>query len=301
MKFDTPATTNPIDQTQGRSAIPTIASMDRLKTTGTGAPTPTNAPGRAAARSGLRLRPRRGHRQGADRLDRPDRGEALATPGVLAVVTHEERRIAWARASSTPFNASSPVPRWSNYRSGRRGGGRHDLRGRRAPPPKLDPRRRISVEEKGSFRPRPRKSGIAPPKVGNSGEGAVRRPSRRPRSATSTTAFAAAPFRLDEHLYDARPQPHAMMEPHATHRVVATATSLTVCRTSIQHDRTGRLRDLAADPAGSPRRTSTSSRPFIGGGFGGKGTGSAIRPRHGGTRRPGGPVVPVKLALARAP
>jgi xanthine dehydrogenase YagR molybdenum-binding subunit len=83
MKFDTPATTNPIDQL--KVVGQPIDRIDGpLKTTGTA---PYAYERTTRPEPGLRLCGRRGHRQGPHRLHRP-RGSQGA-PGVLAIVTAE--------------------------------------------------------------------------------------------------------------------------------------------------------------------------------------------------------------------
>ena len=75
MKFDTPATTNPIDQLKVVGQ-PVDRIDGPLKTTGT-APYAYERHD-VVPQPGLRLYRRLRHRQGADRLDRPDRGQTRA-------------------------------------------------------------------------------------------------------------------------------------------------------------------------------------------------------------------------------
>jgi xanthine dehydrogenase YagR molybdenum-binding subunit len=75
MKFDTPATTNPIDQLKVVGK-PTDRIDGPLKTTGTA---PYAYERHEGAQRGLRLRRRRRHRQGPHRLDGPERA-ARARP-----------------------------------------------------------------------------------------------------------------------------------------------------------------------------------------------------------------------------
>ena len=81
------------------------------------------------------------------------------------------------------------------------------------------------------------------------------------------TAFAAAPIKLDE-TYTVPDQAHAMMEPHAT--IARWDGDKLTCWTSIQQMNWG-TRDVAA-VLGIPRENVRLISPFIGGGFGGKGT-----------------------------
>ena len=80
-------------------------------------------------------------------------------------------------------------------------------------------------------------------------------------------AFAAAPVRLDE-TYSTPNQAHAMMEPHAT--IAWWEGDRVTCRTSIQQLNWG-LRDLGLT-LGIPKENIHLLSPYIGGGFGGKGS-----------------------------
>jgi xanthine dehydrogenase YagR molybdenum-binding subunit len=80
-------------------------------------------------------------------------------------------------------------------------------------------------------------------------------------------AFAAAPIKLDA-TYTTPDQAHAMMEPHAT--IASWEGDRLTCRTSIQQMNWG-VRDLAK-ALGIPRENVRLVSPYIGGGFGGKGT-----------------------------
>ncbi|WP_188908297.1 aldehyde oxidoreductase molybdenum-binding subunit PaoC [Aureimonas endophytica] len=106
-------------------------------------------------------------------------------------------------------------------------------------------------------------------------------------------AFRDAEFFVDE-TYSVPDQAHAMMEPHAT--IARWDGDRLTCWTSIQQMNWG-TRDLAAI-LGIPRENVRLFSPFIGGGFGGKGTVqadlalAAVAARA--ARRP------VKLALQRA-
>ncbi len=106
-------------------------------------------------------------------------------------------------------------------------------------------------------------------------------------------AFAAAPVTLDE-TYTVPDQAHAMMEPHAT--IARWDGDLLTCWTSIQQMNWG-VRDLARI-LGIPKANIGLRSPYIGGGFGGKGTVqsdlvlAALAARAAGR--------PVKLVLQRA-
>ena len=106
-------------------------------------------------------------------------------------------------------------------------------------------------------------------------------------------AFAAAPVTLDA-TYTTPDQSHAMMEPHAT--VAAWDGDKLTLWTAIQQINWG-VRDIAKT-LGIPKENVRLVSPYIGGGFGGKGTilsdavMAALAARH--ARRP------VKVALQRA-
>ncbi len=80
-------------------------------------------------------------------------------------------------------------------------------------------------------------------------------------------AFAAAPVKLDQ-TYTVPDQAHAMMEPHAT--IARWKGDQLTCWTSIQQMNWGK-RDLGKI-IGTPKENIHLLSPFIGGGFGGKGT-----------------------------
>ncbi|KQO85941.1 aldehyde oxidoreductase molybdenum-binding subunit PaoC [Methylobacterium sp. Leaf91] len=107
------------------------------------------------------------------------------------------------------------------------------------------------------------------------------------------TAFAAAPVKVDE-TYTTPDQAHAMMEPHAT--IASWDGDRLTCHTAIQQMNWG-VRDLAKT-LGITKDKIRLVSPYIGGGFGGKGTVqtdlalAAVAARV--ARRP------VKLALQRS-
>ena len=122
MKFDTPATTNPIDQLKVVGK-PTDRIDGPLKTTGT-APYAYERHDVAPER-GLRLHRRRRHRQGPHHVHRPRR-RAKAAPGVLAIVTAENAgklgkgKLQHRQAAGRPERRALPP--------GHRAGGGRDLR-----------------------------------------------------------------------------------------------------------------------------------------------------------------------------
>ena len=105
-------------------------------------------------------------------------------------------------------------------------------------------------------------------------------------------AFASAPVKIDE-TYTVPDQAHAMMEPHAT--IARWDGDRLTCWTSIQQMNWG-TRDLALI-LGIPKDNIRLISPFIGGGFGGKGTVQADLVLAAVGARAAG--LPVKLALQR--
>ena len=105
-------------------------------------------------------------------------------------------------------------------------------------------------------------------------------------------AFEAAPFKVDE-TYTVPDQAHCMMEPHAT--IARWDGDRVTCWTSIQQMNWG-TRDLG-EILGIPRENVRLISPYIGGGFGGKGTVQADLALAAIAARVVGR--PVKLALQR--
>jgi xanthine dehydrogenase YagR molybdenum-binding subunit len=106
-------------------------------------------------------------------------------------------------------------------------------------------------------------------------------------------AFAAAPVKLDA-TYSTPDQAHAMMEPHAT--IASWEGDRLTCRTSIQQMNWG-TRDLGKT-LGIPKENIRLISPYIGGGFGGKGTAQSDLVLASLAARAAGR--PVKVALQRA-
>ena len=86
-------------------------------------------------------------------------------------------------------------------------------------------------------------------------------------------AFAAASIKVDE-TYVVPDQAHAMMEPHAT--IASWQGNRVTCWTSIQQMNWG-TRDLGLI-LGIPRKNVRLISPYVGGGFGGKGTVQSTSP-----------------------
>ena len=203
MKFDTPATKNPIDQLKVVGK-PVDRIDGPLKTTGT-APYANDRHDVVANQAYGYIVPL-GDRQGPHRLDGPRRRESRArrasrssrprTPASSARATSTPR-CCWAarRSSITTRRSRSSWPRPSS---------------RRAPRPTW-----CACEyarAKGAYRPR-----------GGEGHGASP-PTASAAPAESEVgdfagAFAAAPVQLDA-TYTTAHESHSMMEPHATHRRV---------------------------------------------------------------------------------
>ena len=208
MKFDTPATTNPIDQLKvvGKP-------LDRIdgvvKTTGT-------AP-YAYERHDVAPNPAYGYvvgspspRAGSASMDL---GRARRAPGVITIVTAEtagtlgkgslQHRHAARRAADRSLPPGDRAGRGRDLRAGACRGAA------------------------GAGRLRPRAGNLRP----RQGHGTARRspsasPAVRPIRRSATSPAPSPPRRCRSMpTYTTPDQSHAMMEPHATHRRVATATS----------------------------------------------------------------------------
>ncbi len=251
MRFDTPATTNPIDQLKVIGK-PTDRIDGPLKTTGT-------AP-YAYERHDVVANPAYGYVVGAaiakGRIASIDLTDAKAAPGVLAIVTAENAgklgRGAFYvdRALAGPdidhYHQAVAVVVAETFEQARAAAGllRVDyVRAKGA----FD----LAAAKNTAFTPEPAELGGPPQTAVGDFDG----------------AFAAAPVRLDE-TYTTPDQSHAMMEPHAT-IAVWNGDQLT-CWTAIQHINWG-VRDLART-LGVPEESIRLVSPYIGGGFGGKGT-----------------------------
>src|SRR5215211_443 len=279
MKFDTPATDNPIDRLRVVGK-PTDRIDGPLKTTGT-APYAYErhdvAPDQAY---GYVL----GSAVAKGRIDAVDTSAAKAAPGVLAIVTTldmprlEKGRMNTASLFGGPevqhYHQAVAVVVAETFEQARdaaamirvdyaRQHGRFDL----------------AAEARN-----------AQPVAGDSGEGSGAPP--EDRVGDFEGAFAAAPVKLDE-TYTTPDESHAMMEPHATNAAWE-GEKLTLW-TSNQMIAWGK-RDVAKT-LGIPAENVRLDSPYIGGGFGGKlflradAVLAALGARA--ARRP------VKLALAR--
>ncbi len=276
MKFDTPAGITPIDrQTVIGRAHPRVEG--KLKTTGTARYAAEHHDVAPGAAYGYIL----GAAIGKGRIDRIDTSAARAAPGVLAVVTYENAgpigvgEFYVQRVLAGPmvdhYHQAVAVVVADTFEQARaasalvrvtyaRGTGQFDL-----------------AAQKPSIPIAPKEAYGGPTHV------AV---------GDFATAFAAAPVTVDE-TYTVPDQAHAMMEPHAT--IARWDGDRLTCWTSIQAMNWG-CRDLGLI-IGTPRQNIRLHSPFIGGGFGGKGTTqsdlalAAIAARVSGR--------PVKLVLQR--
>ena len=251
MKFDTPATTNPIDQLRVIGK-PTDRIDGPLKTTGT-------AP-YAYERHDVAKDPAYGVVVGAGiakgKLTRLDVKEAERAPGVLAVVTAENAgklgkgKMNTARLLGGPeiqhYHQAIAVVVAESFEQARAGAAL--IRAEYAP-------------ETGAFSLSKAMASAKPPKA-DDGPGGTPPESR---VGDFEAAYARAPVTLDQR-YTTPDQSHAMMEPHAT-LAVWEGDRLTVW-TSNQMIDWGRG-DLART-LGVGRDKVRLISPFVGGGFGGK-------------------------------
>lgn len=251
MKFDTPATTNPIDQLRvvGR---PTDRIDGPRKTTGT-------AP-YAYERHDVAKNAAYGVVVGAGiakgRIARLDVAEAEKAPGVLAVVTAQNAgKLGKGKMNTATLLGGPTIEHYhqaiavvvaERFEQARAGAAL--VRVEYAPEP-------------GAFSLTRAKDGASPPKADDGPGGTP--PDTRVGDVDA--ALDQAPVRLDQ-TYTTPDQSHAMMEPHAT-LAVWEGDRLTVW-TSNQMIDWGR--DDLARTLGIPRDKVRLISPFVGGGFGGK-------------------------------
>ncbi len=245
MKFDVPATTNPIDQLK-IVGQPVDRIDGRLKTTG-------RAP-YAYERYDVAPNAAYGYVIGAGipkgRIVSIDAAAALALPGVLAVVTAENAgKLGKGSTNAAPLLGGPEIAHYhqaiglvvaESFEQARAAAALVKVTYDRA---------------EGSFDLAAAKDTAVTPKT------------TKPESAVGDfeTAFAAAPVQLDE-TYTTPDHAHAMMEPHAS-TAMWNGDQLTVW-TSNQLINRGRT-DLATT-LGVPKENVRIVSPFIGGGFGGK-------------------------------
>ena len=245
MKFDAPATTNPIDQLK-IVGQPVDRIDGRLKTTG-------RAP-YAYERYDVAPNAAYGYVIGAGipkgRILSIDVAAAQALPGVLAVVTAENAgKLGKGSTNAAPLLGGPEVAHY------------HQAIGLVVAELFEQARAAAALVKvvydraEGSFDLASAKNAAVTPKT------------NKPESMVGDfeTAFAAAPVQLDE-TYTTPDHAHAMMEPHAS-TAVWNGDQLTVW-TSNQLINRGRT-DLATT-LGVPKENVRIVSPFVGGGFGGK-------------------------------
>ncbi len=277
MKFDTPAGENPIDRLAviGR---PVDRYEARLKTTGTATYAYEHHDVVPNVAYGYIL----GAAVAKGRIVSIDTRAAEAAPGVLAVVTHENAgpldrgKFYVQRMLAAPevdhYHQPVAVAVATSFEEARAAAGLIRVAYERAAG-------RFDLAAQLDSAPVPPPAEFGGPTESRVGDFAG--------------AFAAAPVTVDE-TYTVPDQAHAMMEPHAT--LASWDGDRLTCWTSIQQMNWG-TRDVAAI-LGIPRDHVRLVSPFIGGGFGGKGTAqaelilAAIAARAVGR--------PVKVALQRS-
>jgi len=276
MKFDTPVGTNPIDQLNVIGQ-PADRIDGKLKTTGTApyayeqhAAVPNSAYGYIVG-AGI----------GKGRIASIDSTQASNSSGVIAIVTYENAgplakgEFYVARALAGPqvdhYHQAVAIVVAQTFEEARSAANLLEI---------------TYVAEPGAFDLAAAKDSATPPPPAGFG------PPPQTQTGDFEGAFNAAPIQIDQH-YSTPDQAHAMMEPHAT---IAqwNGNSLTLW-TSIQQINWG-VRDLART-LGIRKEDIRLISPYIGGGFGGKGTIlcdavlAALAARHAGR--------PVKVALPR--
>jgi xanthine dehydrogenase YagR molybdenum-binding subunit len=248
MKFDTPATTNPIDQLKVVGK-PTDRIDGPLKTTGT-APYANDRHDVVANQAyGFVL----GAGVAKGRINAMDVSRAQAAPGVLAVITAANA----GKLAKGDRNTAKLLggPEIDHYHQAIAFVVAESFEQARAAAQLI---RVDYARTKGAFDLALAKAGATPPKPGFAGP---------PDTAVGdfAGAFAAAPVKLDA-TYTTPDQTHAMMEPHAT--IAAWEGDKLTLWTSNQMIDWGRG-DMART-LGIPKENVRLISPFIGGGFGGK-------------------------------
>ena len=248
MKFDTPATTNPIDQLKVVSQ-----PLDRidgpLKTTGT-------AP-YAYDRHDVVANPAYGYIVGAaigkGRIASMDLAAARAAPGVIAIVTAENA----GKLAKGPRNTAKLLggPEIQHYHQAVAVVVAETFEQARAAAQLV---RVHYAPAKGSFELAAMREKTKVPEKTFSGPGAS-------KVGDFDTAFAQAPVKLDA-TYTTPDESHAMMEPHAT-IALWEGDRLTVWTSNQMID--WAAQDLAKT-LGIAREKVRVLSPYIGGGFGGK-------------------------------
>ncbi|SEN57392.1 xanthine dehydrogenase, molybdenum binding subunit apoprotein [Duganella sp. CF517] len=251
MKFDKPATTNPIDQL--RVVGKPVDRVDGLlKVTG-GA---SYAYEQHAAAPGAAYGYVLGAAIAKGRIDSIDTARARAAPGVLAVVTADNA----GKLDKGEFYAGRALagPAVDHYHQAVALVVADTFEQARAAAALINVRYTRSA---GAFDLAAAKDGAQPPKPGKF------RPPAQTGIGDFDGAYAGAAVKLDA-TYTTPDHAHAMMEPHAT--IAAWNGDQLTCWTAIQQVNWGR-RDLART-LGIAVDDIRLVSPYIGGGFGGKGT-----------------------------
>jgi xanthine dehydrogenase YagR molybdenum-binding subunit len=251
MRFDTPATTNPIDQLKviGKA---TDRIDGPLKTTGRAAYAYEHHDAIGAPAYGFIV----GAAIAKGRIAAIDLSEANTAPGVIAIVTSENA----GKVGTGEFYIDRPLagPDIDHYHQAIAVVVAETFEQARAAAGLL---RVDYVRADGAFDLAAAKDTAVTPKQGAFG------PPPQIAVGDFEGAFAVAPVRLDE-TYTTPDQAHAMMEPHAT--IAMWQGDQLTCWSPIQQINWG-VRDLARI-LGIPKQNIRLVTPYIGGSFGGKGT-----------------------------
>ena len=251
MKFDTPATTNPIDQLNVIGQ-PKDRIDGKLKTTGTAT--------YAYEQNAAVTHPAYGYVVGAaiskGRISSIDSEQARLASGVIAVVTHENA----GKLDKGEFYVSRALggPQVDHYHQAVAIVVAETFEQARAASALL---RIYYVREAGQFDLKAQKDAAQTPPPAAFG------PPAQTDVGDFDGAFQRAAVQLDE-TYSTPDQAHAMMEPHAT--IAQWQGDQLTLWTSIQQMNWG-VRDLAKTLGIAKEQVHLIS-PYIGGGFGGKGT-----------------------------
>ncbi|MGF6170576.1 xanthine dehydrogenase YagR molybdenum-binding subunit [Pseudomonas moraviensis] len=251
MKFGTPAGTNPIDQLKVIGQ-PADRIDGKLKTTGTA----TYAYEQHAAVPDAAYGYIVGAGIGKGRIASINSARASEASGVIAIVTYENAgplakgEFYVARALAGPqvdhYHQAVAIVVANTFEEARAAAGLLDIR---------------YVAEPGSFDLAAAKDSAPPAPPAGFG------PPPQTSVGDFEGAFNAAPLQVDQH-YNTPDQAHAMMEPHAT--IARWNGKQLTLWTSIQQINWG-VRDLAKT-LGIAKEDVRLVSPYIGGGFGGKGT-----------------------------
>jgi xanthine dehydrogenase YagR molybdenum-binding subunit len=251
MKFDTPATTNPIDQLKVIGK-PTDRIDGKLKTTGTATYAYEHNAAVTHAAYGYVV----GSAIGKGRISSIDSTEARQASGVIAIVTYENA----GKLDKGEFYVGRALagPKVDHYHQAVAIVVAETFEQARAASALL---RVYYVREAGTFDLAAAKDSAQTPPPAPFG------PPAQTQVGDFEGAFKAAPMTVDQ-TYSTPDHAHAMMEPHAT--IAQWQGDRLTLWTSIQQMNWG-VRDLARTLGIAKDKVHLIS-PYIGGGFGGKGT-----------------------------